>query len=297
MAFGRAGMGFTIAELIVAMAVALAFLSGVYMTFIQVIKAHNLAQARTAASINARTAIATLSDEIKSIDTLAGNFLMIGIDAALTYGDGIDNDLDGSIDEEKVDGLNNDGDGSPGDDQHAVLGSLRERPLYASREDLGDRNVDEDCVFGRDVLIFRSYPAIPTPDMLFKSVSYAVTDYDGQSNVLVRQTRIERVVGEPLVGVAPIAFGVLGFDLLYWDPNAAPASQYWVQTWDSSQSSTFAPPRLPLPAAVYIRLTMAADPRPGEAIAPGSPIQTLIMSTVVDVEETIGDVLYPRPVL
>jgi hypothetical protein len=185
-------------------------------------------------------------------------------------------------------------------DRHAVIGSYRERPLKVAKVDLGDLDVDEDVLFGNDALIFTIHPSpnAPDPGFILKTVTYAIGTYDGQDNVLLRQTRIERAGLEPLVGLAPLAFDVLGFDVLYWNPNAAPADQGWVKTWDSSQQPNFAPPKLPLPASVYARLTIRADRRPAEQTASGAPVEVSILESVVNIEQTISNnVLYPRPKL
>lgn len=289
---------FTMIEMLVAVLIASAFLGGVYSSYIQIHKAHDRAEARIEAMRNGRTALMTLSEELKSINRLGADFLIVGLDAALAFGDGRDNDGDDLFDEEKVDGLDNDGD-APVDDtgRHAIIGNLRERPLFEGRTDMGDLGVDEDVNYGRDRIIFRIFPRTTTENLLLKTVTLAVTEFDGQSDVLVRQTVIEREGQEPLVGLAPLAFDVKGFDLLYWDPNATPEFQGWVETWDSSEVANFDPPRLPLPASIYARLTLRADPLPGELTPDGAPLQTVILETIVNIEETINDARYPRPSL
>ena len=297
----RSVKGLTFLEILVALAIASAFLSGVYMTFIQIIKADDQAGARRVALRNARAALTTISDEIKQLNDLGGNVLLLAMDEGLSYGDGIDNDGDGLVDEEKLDGLNDDlGPDSPSvqdSDRHARLDRLSERPLYINRFDLGDADVDEDVTFGLDTVTLRTLPSVPTADLLAKTVGFEITGFDGQSNVLVRRTQIERAGLEPLFGVSPLAFGVLGFDLLYWDPNGLPEIQGWVETWNSNEADQFRSPQLPLPASVYVRLTVMADPRPAETIQPGDPVQTLVLWTIVNIEQTINNAQFPRPIL
>lgn len=298
---GRRRAGFSFTELLIAVAITSVFALSIYVTFSQVLTAHDEAEARMEAVRNGRTALATLSDELKAINRSADEFLLVGFDVNLAYGDGRDNDLDNSVDEELVNGINDDQttDSLPVLDaqRHARIGNLNERPLAANRYDLGDFDVDEDTVFGRDVIIFRILPRESGGDILEKTVTLAVTEFDGEENVLVRQTNIERAAGEPLVGQAPLAFGVLGFDLLYWNPNAEPRLQGWQTSWDSTQQPNFDPPRLPLPASIYVKLTLDADRSPIEAWTPGEPRQTLVLETIVNVEETIGDIRFPRPLL
>jgi prepilin-type N-terminal cleavage/methylation domain-containing protein len=287
--------GFTLVELLVALAVASAFLGGTYVAISRILTAHDRSEARLEALRNGRAAITTISDEFKSINRLGSDFLLIGLDQALAGGDGIDNDSDGVVDEDVVDGLLDTSRTLAAADQHAQIGSFRERPLRVGAPDLGDADVDVDVRFGRDAIVFRIFPRVPTPDLTLKTVTYSVEEFDGEANVLVKRTRIERQTGEPLVGVAPQAFEVLGFDVLYWDPNAAPEEQYWVRTWDSSQAANFNPPRLPLPAALYVRLTLNSDERPHSTIDAGEPVKTLVLESTIDVEQTINDALYPRP--
>jgi len=284
--------GFTLIELLIALAIASAFLTGLYTAFSKILRAHDHAEARLEALRNARTAITTISDEFKGINSLGSDYLLIGLDQPLTYGDGIDSDADGNLEPRPVDGQPG---ALPGSDRHAMIGSHTERPLYVGRPDEGDTEIDTDARFSHDSIVLRIFPRVPTPELTLKTVTYNIESYDGQPNVLVRRSRIERTGSEPLVGVAPLAFDVLSFDILYWNPNAPPQQQYWVTTWDSTQAANFDPPRLPLPASLYIRLTLNADDRPHASIQPGAPVETVLLESIVNVEQTIGDALYPRP--
>jgi prepilin-type N-terminal cleavage/methylation domain-containing protein len=297
---GGPGRAFTFLEILIALAIAAAFLSGVYAVFIQISKARAASEARMDAVRNGRAAISTMADDLKSSNQLAGNYLFLGTHHNLSYGDGIDNDGDGQIDEEIVDGILNDAANpfnASRDDRHAQIGSFRERPLFVDKPDLGDAGVDVDAVFGRDELTFRIYPQTPTPSLPFKTITFSVEDFEGQPNVLVRRSVIERSPDPPIIAEAPLAFGVLGLDLLYWNPNASPDSQGWAATWDSNQLTGQGPFVIPLPAAVYIRLTLSADTRPIQALDPGRPVETMILETTVDIEQVIHSALYQRPVL
>jgi prepilin-type N-terminal cleavage/methylation domain-containing protein len=297
--------GFTLVEMLIAMTIASAFLSGVYVIFNQILRAHNATAARVEALRNGSSAITSLGEELKQVNGIAGGreVVFLGFNQSLTFGDAIDNDFDGSIDEEIIDGLINTTTPIPGfgppNDRHANLTSppfaIQERPANVNEADLGDLIVDVDPVFGLDILTFRIFPTSPDLGFTNKTVTYAVTDFDGESNVLIRQTRIEIVGQEDRIGLAPIAFGVLGFDLLYWNPNIPAEQQFWVTEWDSTDpplGSTSVDPSdqgsiLTLPASVYVRITLQADSRPAELIITGQPVDTVVFETMVNIEEVI----------
>ena len=133
-------------ELLVAMAVIAAFLSGVIAAFIQILKASERAEATVDAVNNARAALETMANDIKSasIDPSQIPQHFFGIDARLGSGDGIDNDRDGLIDEEIFNGLDDDGDWSLADDNHAIINGFIERSAFVGVPDLGDFRVDEE---------------------------------------------------------------------------------------------------------------------------------------------------------
>lgn len=95
---------------------------------------------------------------------------------------------------------------------------------------------------------------------------------------------------EQFVSLDPIAFGVLGFDLLFWDSNALPGEQAWLEEWDSTDE-------LPntMPASVYIRLTLYADARPIESYEPGQPVDTITLESIVNIDSVINSASYLRP--
>ncbi|HPK02353.1 MAG TPA: prepilin-type N-terminal cleavage/methylation domain-containing protein, partial [Candidatus Sumerlaeota bacterium] len=141
-ALTRSARAITLVELLIALTIAMAFLSGVYATFIHVVRAHDTAEAREQAAANGRVALSTLSEDFKEVNTMGPDVFFMGIDGGLDYGDGIDNDGDGLIDEEIVDGLNESPTPALAADRHARIGDRFERPQYVDREDLGDRDVD-----------------------------------------------------------------------------------------------------------------------------------------------------------
>ena len=301
--------GFTFLEMLIAAAIATVLLAGLYVMFNQVLQTQRVVAARLTALSNGRAAISSISDEIKqlNVDSSPSQLFFVGANPEpRSFGDFKDDDGDDLFDEEVLDGINDD---DPGTDppnlaaleRHAVLddtSGLTERPEGLGRLDLGDLDVDEDVVWGRDFIIFQSQPE--TPDNIeSKFVGYFLLDeFDGQENVLVRQTNIERSGFDPtLDGIAPIAFGVVGFDLLYWDSNADAEDQRWLTEWQSDLKTfeTF-----PLPAAVYIRITLNADERPHETLPlgiRGVPIDTVVVDTVVNIESVIDDLRFDRPSL
>jgi type II secretory pathway pseudopilin PulG len=316
----RAARSFTLLEVIVALAIAMTFLGALFSGFIQVLRATNRFKARQEALRNGRAAIATIADELKAIGQSGAQLLLVGLNATAPFGDGIDNDGDGVIDEEILNGLDDDGDYVPArDDNHAQIGTgpaaMFERftftnqgafgSLYpGSPADLGDFRVDEDVRFGRDSIVFRIIPASPTPGFVSRTITYTLADFEGRPNTLVREAITERAGLPSLVATAPIAFDVLGLDFLYWDPNGDPNPgsargdrPYWVETWRSFDAPNFDPPRLPLPAAIFALVTVYADRRPIEIYDPGEPIDVLRVPIVVNLEEIIGDSFYPRPIL
>jgi len=265
----------------VALAISSVFLVGAYAAFVQISVAQHASEARAEALRNGRTALATMSSELKSIISLQGE--LIGVDDAAPYGDGIDNNANGKVDEKRLNG-------QPDSAGAATTGAVpRELTSWTKRPDPGDPGVDQDCLFGRDQVMFDIFPSIPTPGMTAKWVRYVIANYDGQPNVLLRETMIEIGGATPNPGVqpvnaTPIAFGVLGFDVLYWNPNVPAAQRGWVATWDTR---TVPAAQLGLPASVFIRLTLYADPRPYETWTPGRPVETIKLETMVNIEPSL----------
>lgn len=279
--------GFTMVEMLVALTVASIFLSGAYTTYIQVVGAQDQAESRNEAIRNGRTAMAILTTEIKELNSHGEDVVFVGIQGTQDYGDGMDNDMDGLVDEELLDGKDDDLTGASvtASDRHARLGSLYERPNRVNQTDLGDAGVDEDVRFGLDQLYIIITPTEPSSDFTRKFVNYFITEFDGMPSVLVRRTRIERDTGPPLIAVAPLAFGVLGLDLLYWDWDTSVSAQnpQWVNEWDSRIRTG-----APQPSSVYIRLTLNADNRPDHTVADGEPIRTILLESIANIETVIG---------
>ena len=287
------------------MAIALTFLSALYSSITQLLRASDETRARVEAMRNGRAALLTLADEFKAISRSGSDYLVLGVNNDTSYGDRIDNDGDGSVDEESVDGRDEDADyNSLTDDQHALIATVGivnfyERQDFVLEDDLGDLNVDEDVVFGDDTLDFQLFPPAIDASLTSATISYALGTIDGQAHTLLRTAKIEDVGGSTTT-VSPLAFGVLGLDFMYWDPNGTPGAvlradrPYWVTDWDSGDAGSFDPPQLELPASIYVRLTLYADRRPIESYDAGAAVETVTVDTVVNLEDIIGDGSYPR---
>ncbi len=301
----RTRSAFTIVEILVAMAIALTFLSALYSSLLQLLRASDEARARVEAMRNGRAALLTLTDEFKAISRSGADYLVLGVNNDTDYGDGWDDDDDGTIDEESIDGRDEDADYlALTDDRHAPLATVGifdffERQDFVLVDDLGDVDVDEDVVFGNDTLDFQLFPPAIDASLTSATISYTLGSIDGQSNVLLRTATIQDGGGTTTT-ISPLAFGVLGLDFLYWDSNATPGAilrsdrPYWVTDWDSGDAGSFNAPQLELPASIYVRLTLYADRRPIASYQPGAAVNTLRVDTIVNLEDIIGDASYPR---
>ena len=313
---------FTLLELLVALAIAMTFLGALYTSLIGMLTALDEAAARMEALRNGRAALQTLSNEIKMIGRSGSEFLVVGLNRTAAFGNGINEDEDDETDEEVLDGRDDDAltpDWSaPADELHAQIGTIDpvfERYAYttlggfgalfgAEADDHGDLHVDEDVRFGLDSIVFRIPPTSPIEGFLLRRITYTIGSFDGERHVLIRQSRTEFTDRPPVETTAPIAFGVLGFDVLYWDPNADPDPGVprddrpgYVESWDSTEVDGFDSPMLPLPASILVRVTLHADRTGIEGYNDGDVVRTIHLQTVINIEETIGDALYPRPTI
>ena len=288
--------GITVAELLVAMAVSLVFLSGAFAAFVQILRATEKAEAHMEAINNARASLELMAMDIKvaTLDTTQTAQDFTGRDNHLTYGDGIDNDDDGSVDEEYFDGEDNDSDWTLSDDNHSVIDGMLERWFHVGAPDLGDYHVDEDCTFDQDALAFRIFPHPLDPLNREVHVTYEIGTYEDESNVLIRRVRYispDLTVQEE---ESPLAFNVLSLNFLYWDPNQAPPR--WVSFWEGFNAAQFPDPGIELPVAVFISVTVYAGTDPIDLYDPGEPIETVSLSTVANIEQVLNDERYRQSV-
>jgi type II secretory pathway pseudopilin PulG len=287
--------GITLVEILVALAIASILLVAVIGTFTILLSLSKSSEVQLEALSSARAALETMSREVKEVATAPHPVYVVGEDHPTRFGDGKDNDRDGKPDEEQADGRDNDGDWDK-KENHAAIGGLVERPHQPSEQaDLGENGVDEDCVFNHDRLSFR-VAAPARSDHLYEDITYELLtpprEFDGQSYVLTRTTTytLSDGSGEVKSATAPIAYGVLSFNCLYWDPNAQPQGQYWLTQWDSRTST--GPFRAP--ASVQVELVVHADKKAIEEYKEGSAVDTLSLRTLVNIESVIQSGAFPR---
>lgn len=295
----RPRRGLSLVELLVAIAIALILVGVTASVFLTMLRILERTEIQTQATQNLRAALDTISREVKQVEKDPANAYYLATSTPALdglggpYGDGIDNDEDGSIDEEEPDALDDDGDAS--EDRHALVAGSPERPAWVGVDDLGDGGVDEDRRFHLDTLEFEVGPD-PVAGYLEARIRYEVQPFDGEERVLTRTLTATTLSSGTLAPVtAPLAYNVLSFNCLHWNPNEAPASQYWLESWDSA-----APPGLPgpsedfaVPSTLFVELVLYADRRPIETYEPGQPVQTLALQTIVNVESVILDSDFP----
>lgn len=321
------GEGFTFLEMMAALAVALIFMAALYTSFISMLRRGNEMEAELNALRNGRMGTFMIMCDLKNIDDHNGSFqtTLIGIDAAGPFaGDARDNDGDGAVDEEFFDGLDDDGDYVVGvDDRHTTISAaspsgfvnihdrfqFTEAAPYAanftgSNADLGDVHVDEDVRFGRDTISFTVIPDNADPDLISQTITYSIGTWDSKPYTLIREVRSDYNTSPSTTIQAPMAFNCLSLHLLYWNPNAEndpgfdrADRQYWQLDWDSTNSATFNAPQLPLPASVFIYLTVYADPRPISTYDGQEPVRVYNVPCMANIEPTIMNPLYERPTL
>ncbi|MFH0793013.1 MAG: hypothetical protein V2A74_03160 [bacterium] len=232
-----------------------------------------------------------MASEIKAANVVGNHFFLRGINGELLYGDGIDNDGDGRVDEEVLDNEDNDGDyvGAV-DDRHARIGTEFERKNFLNFADLGDGHLDEDNRFGNDILEFDIFPDPRNPVFRNDLIRYQVQTFDGMDRVLVRRLQRTDLFGSVSNLLDPLAFNVLSFDALYLDPNRIPYN--FVPEWNSNLAQFFADPKLPLPIGVYLSLTIYADTKGIEQYTPGQPVKAVTLATYVNIEQMLKDVRF-----
>ena len=263
--------GVTLVELLVALAIASIFLTGVITAFVQILRASNISEVKVQAATNASTALRLMTKDIKKTSILNPQEIFQGTLVELGYGDNIDNDGDGKIDEETINGKDDDGDFV---DNHAKIGSLFERGEFVGIADLGDIGVDEDAKFRSDSLLFYVNDTLT-------SISFEIGDFEGESNVLLKKT----LKNDDLT-TAPVAFEVLSLAFLYWDFYADPKT--WIRAWNSEDILE----DIKLPATVFISISVYAGEIPFKEFIknyiPGqTKIDTITMQTVVNIEDVL----------
>lgn len=281
----RADRAMTLIEILVAIAITLAFLGGVVLAFIQLMDASERAQARLNATANARHALETMGTEISRALGNGPDVHFAGVCLDLAQGDRANNDSDADVDEEVVNGHDDDGDWAAANDRHAQIGPFYERSVFRTLPDLGDGNLDEDNRFTSATLDFRTDPSTP-PGTSRRTVRYLLGSYDGEPNVLLQEVTLD--VPGPLdtVTTSPIAFGVLSFEALFWDQQEVfdmASDNGWKKSWNSD---SLVPPTPPV--SVYLSVTIyAGSPRELSQLQPNEIRETVKLSTIANVQEVL----------
>lgn len=282
--------GLTLTELLVAITVATLIISGTALMFVQLLRSNDQAQARIDAVANARSAIESLSVELKRAQTTSTIAMFTGdtqSTASIFSGDYVDQDGDGVLDEEPLNGLDDDNDWQLADDRHARLTTYGvtyvERPRFYQQADLGDAHVDIDLALTSSTVTFTTFDVAGEP--VDRKVRYYVgQDPDGEPNTLMKEVSgIDPATSAPVSYIAPVAYNVLSFGLLFWDFQNA--SQPWRTDWP--------PPTTPLPAvapaSVYMYISVyAGTPLSLDEVQPGERIPNVILTSVVNVESTLA---------
>lgn len=185
--------GFTMVEMLISVAVFVIVLTLAFTTLIAANEVRRAAAARIDIYQNARAVLAILAQDLRSarlaesdlrfsaeIDPTSGvpvdlnepnngrGRMLIndwpperssaqGVDvndARIYSGDGVDNDNDGTTDEEAFDGLDNDGDGEPQSPTHPVLNVAMADGLDNNNDGRVDEGIDEDIYFPKDMINF-----------------------------------------------------------------------------------------------------------------------------------------------
>ncbi len=284
--------------------------------FIQIIRTSDETEALVQAHTTARSAVAAIARDLRQLQLDPNpNFQQLFvIDRTLTYGDFVDNDGDGDVDEENFDARHDEASTwSPINDRHAFIGGFTERSTFVTVPDYGDGDVDEDTRFSADEVTFIKPPGSSGFGSPRQRITYRIGDFDGEENVLLRIIENNPSPASTGAGVVePVAFDVVSLDILPWNPNnnntnsPVPGAPYYETSWDA-QSIGFpgvnpigntdgTVPPFKLPAAFLIRVVANAEKQPLSEIAgwplTGESLKTVAMTTVVNVDEVLQDPRY-----
>ncbi len=305
----------SLTELLVAVTISLIFMTSVVAAYIQISRAADISASRVQAHSRARNAIDHLLREVRQVrfdPALGEDQIFVLASSALTRGDRIDNDRDGSIDEEIVNGRDDDGDWTMASDNHAPLLFTGDRGEYVGVPDLGDFQVDEDITFSRDSLRFR-IPADAGLGAPAREIRYFVGAFDGFNDVLLREEISAPGTASEVTTLEPVIFDVLSFDVLAWNANddvdspATPQAPYWSEEFDSAAIRATVPPIAPIgaplgtpalefPAAIYVRVTVNAESLMLADI-PSWPLgtealQTVTLESIASIDAVTSDPRY-----
>lgn len=195
-------IGLTLAEVLIALTITAIIASSLYITFQTVLGGYNKGKAQVNMAETARAALTRLTDDLRNVAVDSSQPFLVSNDSSLNKkGDGIDNDRDGSIDEEVRDGKDNDGDYNLATDD-----------LDGDGPDLDDLHIDEDCTYDKDTIDFYTIGG-----------NHLVYYVDTTSRLMRKKDATED----------PIAFSVIEFNVLCWDTT----STAWQQSWNSDSTA------------------------------------------------------------
>ncbi|MDX2176032.1 MAG: hypothetical protein SF028_06130 [Candidatus Sumerlaeia bacterium] len=309
----RTSRAVTLTELLVAMVISVIFVGSVVMVFTLTLDASDETRRSSDAHNRARAAAEAITQDLKflQVDPLLGITAdtLVLVDQPLAYGDLVDNDRDGFLDEETVDGAD-DEPTTDWVDQHQVVNFRTERSAYVGFPDLGDLGVDDDTVFSRDQVAFlrtlgpSAIPGVP----IRERVAYRIDTFDGEDNVLVREvTTFDPSVSPDVTVLEPVVFDVVSLDILAWNSNTdgfVPVQPYWLTAWDSSAfpfgtrplNAPLGVPPFAYPTSFFVRVVVSAEKVPLAEIGPwflqNRPLKTETAQTVVNVESVLGSAEY-----
>ncbi len=288
--------GMTIIEVVVAITIILVIMSGVVWAFVELLQSHDKARARMDATANARAAMEVLSVEIKRARNTTGTLTVFQgtTTSSAGGGDRVNQDQDTATDEEALDGTDDDGDYAvAGSDLHAIIPAssvnYAERPVFFQQPDLDDRDIDEDLGAISSILEFDTFDAPGEP--LNRRVRFYIgNDPNGEPNTLMREvTGVDPISSTTVATSGPICHNVVSFGALFWDHSVAktPSANPWLQSW---------PPAAPLtssPSTVYLTITVyAGTPYPFDELPANLQVETVNLTTVVNVEAVLADPTY-----
>lgn len=291
--------GLTMMEIIVAVAIILTIMVGVVWSFVELLDSHDRARARMEATANARSAMEVLSRDIKTArnDAATTGSFTGQTDSSAGGGDRFDNDGDGDVDEELFNAIDDDGGWAAAqDDKHAILssgtlGQYAERPVFYGAADLGDGDIDEDTGATSATLEFDIYDSPGEP--LNRHVRFYVgNDSDGTPHTLMREViGVDPVTSTTVITSGPLCYNVHSFGLLFW--NHALAKDASANPWDTQWPPVTTGSLTVAPSTVYARISVyAGKPYDLDEVPAGQVIETVTLSTAVNVEAVLADPTY-----
>jgi len=314
---------FTFVELLVVLAISALLLVPFVAVSISMQRVHQQNRAKMEALNNTRNAMETLCYDLKhmNVDTVGlAPFQRYLADMATTAdtpfdfanGDRIDNNgINGTDEQSASSGVV--GDTSTGwtdaRERHAVIPSTVWAPSWYERRtrngnpwagpclDLGDVSVADDTKFSSTTLSFNIDTAISgrTNEKVKYELSTGLAANaavgwlgDSSSRVLMRTYTYTDGAGNHS-DIQPLAFDILSFRCLYWNPNAGFSSSYWTTSWQPSTFTAFS--TYEVPETVYLEIVAYADVAPISSYKPGTTgpgIQTITLRTAVNIEPILS---------